>query len=191
MKKRNKLGLAAIFLGAVALFATSCTANFATDKEKGRIAYALEPGVSKFVIKDSEEEKAIADEYKISIDDDSLNIGNIVQIIEYTKGDNGEVLSYTNSNQLNSIIDSAKNSSIAVPSKNYFAEFDRRAFLKIVDAFNADEKNGTKLDLDNPEANLLKLCLEDYGYVKFCNSRNFLTQSNNRTVVDIVSSNVS
>ena len=49
MKRRNKLTLGIIGLATVALFASGCTANFCTPKEKSRIAYALEPGVSQFV----------------------------------------------------------------------------------------------------------------------------------------------
>ena len=48
MKKRNKIGLIAAGLVAIIFGATSCTANFCTNLEKGRIAFALEPGVSEY-----------------------------------------------------------------------------------------------------------------------------------------------
>lgn len=162
MKKRNKLGLGAICLAAVALFASGCTANFATNKEKSRIAYALEPGISKFVIKGSEEELAINEEFKVN------TINGITQVVEFSKNDDGSFKEFSNSSQLNSIIDGAKNSNILVPSKEYFVELDRLAFLKACEAYNADTEED--LDLSNPDPAKLKSCIENYGYVKFYNS---------------------
>ena len=167
MKKRNKIGLAAVCFGAVLLLATGCTASFATNIEKSRIADALEPGVSRFVIKDSEEEKAISDEYKIVLGtgtsvDLNLNLGNIVQVVEYKDGEFG------NAKRLNTIISNAKSAGILPPEKDYFVELDRRAFLSAVEEYNTIEVNANlKLDINNPTQESLTYFCENYGYLRF------------------------
>ena len=127
MKRKNKLGLGLVVLAATALFAAGCTANFATNKEKARIAYALEPGVSEFVVGDPGESDEIA--YK------GLVGGNVYQIIKASKDENGNITSYKHSALMNDIISSAKSSAIASPSIDYFVDFDKEAFNYAVSAF--------------------------------------------------------
>ena len=50
MKRKNKLLLGIVGLTSVALFASGCTANFSTNEEKARIAFATEPGISHFCV---------------------------------------------------------------------------------------------------------------------------------------------
>ena len=158
MKRKNKLTLGIVALAATALFASGCTANFATNKEKARIAYALDPGVSEFVVGDPGENEEYA--YK------GLVGGNVYQVIRADKDDNGNITKYKSSPLMNEVIKAAKNSSIAVPSINYFVDFDSEAFVASVDAYNADHPEET-LNLDTVTSETLKVCLDDYGYWKF------------------------
>ena len=158
MKRKNKLGLGIVTLAATALFAAGCTANFATNKEKARIAYALEPGVSEFYVGDPGESEEFA--YK------GLVSGNVYQVIKASKDENGNITSYKHSALMNDIITAAKKSAIAIPSIDYFVDFDKEAFNYAVNAYNADHTDGT-IDLSTVTSETLNLCLEDYGYSKF------------------------
>ena len=113
MKKRNKLALGILGLATVALFASGCTANFCTDIEKSRIAYALEPGVSEFVI-----EGTGYDTTDVVIDE--VVDGKVHQIIRATKDEQGRIIEYKNSAQLNTILNAAKQNAVAIPSIDYF-----------------------------------------------------------------------
>ncbi len=170
MKKRNKLGLLGICL-CVALFASGCTASFATNIEKSRIADALEPGVSRFVIKDSEEEKSISEEFKIA--DESIELFNIVQVVEYSKNEDGSFKEYSNSALLNQVIEQAKTNKVLVPNKPYFVELERRAFAGAVAEYNAMSRNAAlQLDLTNPDVKAFNNFIENYGYLRFYSSNN-------------------
>ena len=159
MKRKNKLTLGIVGLAAAALFVSGCTANFATNKEKARIAYALEPGVSEFVVgAPSSEDTGIVFNENVG--------GNVYQIIHASKDENGNITSYKNSALLNNIISSAKSSAIAIPSVEYFAKLDRKAFEVSLNKYNADHPEGT-INLADTTNEALSLCLDDYGYFKF------------------------
>ena len=164
MKKRNKLTLGIVGLAAVALFASGCTANFATEKEKSKIAYALEPGISTFYVEGSEEAKD-KEEFKVN------QFGSVIQFIEINKNEDGSFSSYKNSSRLNSIIDGAKSSGVLVPTKEYFAEFDRIAFEKALETYKVESEQEINLDSISPET--LKNVLENYGYTRFYASDSF------------------
>ena len=159
MKRKNKLTLGIVGLAAAALFVSGCTANFATNKEKARIAYALEPGVSEFVVgAPSSEDTSIVFNENVG--------GNVYQIIHASKDENGNITSYKNSALLNDVISSAKSSAIAIPSVEYFAKLDRKAFEVSLNKYNADHPEGT-INLADTTNEALNLCLDDYGYFKF------------------------
>jgi len=150
VKKRNKIFIGSLGLIATAFFASSCTGNFCTDEEKARIAYALEPGVSRYVVND-----AAPAERKV---------GNIELVI-----DTNEDGTYKNSARLNSIIASAKENKIAVPSTEYFIELDKKVLTYSIAAYNADAKNASaQFDASAPDSEILNTIIEDYGFVKFC-----------------------
>ena len=156
MKRKNKLLLGIVGLASVAFFASGCTANFSTNEEKSRIAYAFEPGVSQFVVGAPE-----ASDTKVS-----RNIGgNVYQVYSVTKDENGNIVNYSYSKQLETVIASAKNSSITVPAIEYFVEFDRIGFEKAVEQYKV--KNSVEVNLDTIEQPLVDVIVEDYGYVKF------------------------
>ena len=158
MKRKNKFTLGIVVLAATALFAAGCTANFATNKEKARIAYALEPGVSEFVVGAPTDSDDIAYSGLIG--------GNVYQVIRATKDDNGNITSYKHSDLVADIISSAKKSAVAVPSLEYFVEFDKEAFNIALNKFNAENPEGT-IDLGTVEQSRLDLCVVDYGYWRF------------------------
>ena len=156
MKRKNKLLLGIVGLASVALFASGCTANFSTNEEKARIAFAIEHGVSEFVVGSPE-----ADDNKVV-----KNIaGNVYQVYTVTKDDEGNVTDYSYSKQLKTIIESAKSSSIAVPSIDYFVKFDEKVFDRVVEEYKV--KKGEELDLVNINQDTLNSCLADFGYVKY------------------------
>ena len=155
MKRRNKLTLGIIGLATVALFASGCTANFCTDIEKSRIAYALEPGVSEFRYIDAE-----VNETDIIYTKEYPEIG-VKQIVRATKDENGNITSYVNSPALDTIISSAKSSGVAVPSYEYFARLDQESFGEALVGYVADHPEGII------NANALNDCLDNYGYLKF------------------------
>ena len=158
MKRKNKLALGIIGLAATALFVSGCTANFCTNKEKSRIAYALEPGVSEFVIEGTYDSTDV-------ISDEVVG-GKIHQIVRASVDENGAITSYKNSSLVNDIIAGARSSSIAVPSVDYFVKLDNLGFNDVLNKYNAEHPDGI-IDLGNPDAEAFKLCLEDYGYWKF------------------------
>ena len=160
MKKRNKIGLLALLLGA-AVLASGCTASFATNIEKSRIADAIEPGVSKFVLA-WDLDSAIPNDFN------GISIGKVIQVVEYNKDDEGNFKSFKNSSQLNTIIEGAKSNKISVPSFDYFVELDRRAFVSAVSEYNAMDVNADLLlDLENPNEAALANFVDNYGYLRF------------------------
>ena len=155
MKRKNKITLGIIGLATVALFASGCTANFCTNIEKSRIAYALEPGVSEFVYIDEE-----VDETNV-VYSKEIPSHNVKQIVRATKDGDGNITSYVNSPQMDTVITSAKTSGVAVPSCEYFAVLDEESFYAAYDGYVADHSDG----IINADA--LKDCLDNYGYLKF------------------------
>ena len=158
MKRRNKLTLGVVGLAAAALFISGCTANFCTNIEKSRIAYALEPGISEFVIEGEYDSTDVV--Y------DELVEGKIRQIVRTTKDEEGNFVEYKNSTLLNEILNSAKSSSVALPSMEYFVELDKEVFYTSVDKYNEKNPKGV-IDLSNPDVDALASCIEDFGYWKF------------------------
>jgi len=159
VKRKNKITLGIIGLATVALFAAGCTANFCTNKEKSRIAYALEPGACEFVI------GTVAESDTTYV----RPVGNVTLVMNVEKDENGNVTSYKNSSQLNTIIASAKSSSVAVPSYQYFLDLDYIFFNKAISAYNADHSDApiNVSALTTDDSAVLKACLDDYGYLKY------------------------
>ena len=160
MKRRNKLTLGIVGLATVALFASGCTANFCTPKEKSRIAYALEPGVSQFVIEGSELDDREAFYNK------PVGETKIRQIIRPNMDENGNIIGYFNAGLASQIYSTARASSISVPTINYYIDFDQEVFNQCVTSYNADHADAV-IDLNNPSEEALASCLKDYGYLKF------------------------
>ena len=160
MKRKNKLTLGIVGLAAAALFVSGCTANFCTQKEKSRIAYALEPGVSKFVVEGSEQDDRSAF-YNMPVGETKIR-----QVINVNMDENGTIIGYYNSGLMSQIISSAKSSAISVPTINYFIDFDQEVFNQCVTQYNAEHTDAV-IDLSNPNEEALASCLKDYGYLKY------------------------
>ena len=186
MKRRNKFTLGLVALGAAAFFASGCTANFCTNKEKSRIAYALDQGATEFVLEGSKPTEKGKNYEVIS------KIGKVEQVVTYTvkKEKNKETKVYERPEVLNNIISGAKSSSIALPAWKYFYTLDVEVLNMSVKAYNKDvpvlnkeieaynkgksEKNQKPLlkefDFNNPDQKALNALREDYGYLKFYDS---------------------
>ena len=184
MKRRNKLTLGIIGLATVALFASACTANFSTNEEKSRIAYALDTKIIQYdnaghaSNPEAEPEKvyslkAGASEFvfegtyeKADSDYDVVLEGKLHQLIRV-----GEDGSYTDASLLNQLISSAKSSSIPVPSRSYFAELDKQSFYCALEGYKAGEEKAT-VDfgtMSHKEFNDFIDKFYDYGYLKYYN----------------------
>ena len=167
MKRRNKLALLTIGLAAVAFGASSCTANFTTDLSRSRIAYALEPGASEFVYV---AEGETLDETNIIKSSQLGENPNVYQVIRGTVNE-GEVLEYSHSSILTSILSDAKKAGVITPNTDYFFAFDTAAFNLMIDAYNADHVENP-VTINTLDKATLDAVLTDYGYAKFFKNGN-------------------
>ena len=177
MKRKNKLLIGIVGLASVALFATGCTANFSTNEEKARIAFAIDPGVSTFVLGNPGEQEGKQIEGAT---------GNVYQVTSVTKDGNGVVTDFGCSSQLKNLINSAKSSAISVPSYEYFVELDKKMFERALAQYKADNNADFDINMtaDAEGVNQAKLdtFIADYGYSKFFGSGD--TFSNYRAIND-------
>ena len=174
MKKLHKLGVASIALAFGAVVLSSCTANFCSVKEKSRILFAVEPGVSEYFDSQAEAEaeaaKYSADEGYTYVTPEQISGTNIWQLVLQKNGDylvKKEDGQYTGSDQLNSIISTAKKSNFVIPSAKYFAWVDQKVLLKAIDYAKSAETDKDFSSINKEEA---KRILKNYGFVKFFGS---------------------
>lgn len=153
MKRRNKFTLGIVGIALAGLFLSGCTANFCTEKEKSRIAFALEPGVSQFVLKDSDIHSTNPS------DDKELLDGQVRQVIQYQFNESGEITSYNNSSLLNEIITNAKSAAVEVPKLSYFVNLDKKVFELCYNEYKTSNSEGNVAEfLQN---------FNEYGYLKY------------------------
>ena len=172
MKKSSKLFLTLGALSLSAIVATSCTSNFCTSKEKSRMLFAMEPGVSVYYASEEEANSHVheyehKDNYEYVVEqvyDDNPNLWRSIQYV-HIDGNQNE---YTKSVQLSNIIGSARKSNYAIPSLNYFKFFDTKVLSKAADAANIKTS-----DLTVETANA---CLKTFGYLKFYSDDGYLTE---------------
>ena len=170
MKRRNKITLGLVALSATALFVSGCTANFCTNLEKSRIAYAIDPGATQFVLEGKYDTKKYT-----AVNTD----GKVHQVIEYTKDKKGKI-SYVYPDTIQDIYNSAKTSSVATPTKKYFFALDYKVFQKSIAAYNAEHKSKP---FDTATATEKQLeALQDYGYVKYYDAKKDDTYGNYRKI---------
>jgi len=165
VKRKHKIAFGFLAVGLSAVVLSGCTANFCSVKEKSRILFAIEPGVSTYYNSESEAEAAKKVEEKYTYLPITPVIGtNVYQLVELESG------SYTKSAQLNTVITSAKKSGIIVPCNEYFAELDRQVLGKAID--EAKAVIGTDFDTKYPVLNqeAVYSILSDYGYIKYFGS---------------------
>lgn len=162
MKKVHKLGLVsfAIALGAIVL--SGCTANFCSVKEKSRLLFAIEPGVSRYYDSEAEANAAKNEEKYTYPVVTKVEGTDVWQLVEQDGG------KYTKSNQLGSVIEAAQKANLVVPGANYFAHLDRVvlgeavAYAKTIETTNVSEGYFDHLDKVKVER-----ILTDYGYLKY------------------------
>lgn len=156
MKKKINKFLLAIGLAGATFAVAGCTANFCTNVEKGRIAFAIEPGVSAYY--DATDYAAEIANNPLKETDLHYTIGAIHQVVRIADGQ------YSKSVQLNTIISSAKSSGISAPTTEYFVAFDKNLLLNVASAAGLD-LNSTSLKTSEVNAALKK-----YGAIKFYSS---------------------
>ena len=144
-----------------ALVVTSCTSNFCTNIEKSRMLFAIEPGVSTYYASYEEAVSAQREGYCYQVEQvfsDNDHLFRSVEVVH--NGDLGKnVLEYTHSNQLFTILKSAYSKGYNVPSIGYFTAFDTNLLTKA--AANAGLATSS---LTVEEANS---ALSNFGYLKF------------------------
>ena len=161
MKKVHKLGLAsfAIALGAVVL--SACTANFCSVKEKSRLLFALEPGVSRYYDSEAEANAAKNESenysYPVIQQVDGTNVWQLVE---------KDGSSYTKSNALNDVISAAQKANLVVPSAEYFARFDLEVLNFALNNARAVEHQ----EYATVSAADVEHVLKEYGYLKYFGS---------------------
>jgi len=165
VKKTHKLGLFSITAVLGALVLSGCTANFCSVKEKSRIMFAIEPGVSVYYNSYEEANAAIKegkDGHYYNYVINAVPNTSVYQLVETLDG------AYTKSSQLNTIISTAEKSSILIPSANYFAVLDQ----KVVNiAFQrAEFELGTPIPTEERNVEKVNSVLTEFGYLKYFGS---------------------
>lgn len=132
MKRRHKLGLLSIGLVATAFTLSACTASFCTNKEKSRILFAMEPGVTEYY---NSKDAALTDQANAKYADSQGNVlytftepeqafegnNNIWKMVAYKTSDKN---SYYKSQQLSSINTTAASNGYSIPSIDFFRILD-------------------------------------------------------------------
>lgn len=163
MKKKNRFTLIALGLLAGVFVASGCTANFVTSKEKARVYYLFEPGVSTFYVEENPE--IPAESTQVSFKDT-----NIVQTYTYDP----ETNHFENKKYINSIIDAAKTNGTLIPDVSYFAKTDELMLESVLNA-KFGEGYSAKTDYSQEEVND---ALKEFGYLKFYNKNGSMSQFN-------------
>ena len=161
MKKLHKFGLASFAIVAGALVLSSCTANFCSVKEKSRILFAVEPGVSRYYDSLEKANEAKNDKYSYPVEIQQVPGTSVWQLVEQDQN------AYTKSAQLSAVIDAARKANIAIPSADYFAALDRAVLKMAIDKAAAIEKDK---DYSSPNAEQVSHVLTEYGYLKYFGS---------------------
>ena len=164
MKKLHKIGLLSTILAVGAIVLSGCTANFCSVKEKSRILFAVEPGVSRYY--ESQEAANAAKVEGCSYPVDMAVDGTSVwQLVEYN-----DATGFTKSSSLNSVIAAARKANVLVPDATYFGALDR-AVLK----FAINEAKTTETDKSaeyvSPNIDTVNHVLREYGYLKYFGSQ--------------------
>lgn len=158
VKNKKKFGLLTVSLLGVALLASGCTANFCSNDDKTRIAFAIEPGVSEYYNNT---------EYQAYIAENSLGEFDVVnpviedklyQVIKIADG------RYTKAGVLNDIIATASQSGVYAPSHFYFSALDKKVLYQV-----AEKQN---IDLNNTTHDEICQALKAFGSSKFAEENN-------------------
>lgn len=159
MKKLHKIGLASFAIAFGAIVLSSCTANFCSVKEKSRILFAVEPGVSRYYNSEAEanEAKKSGENYSYPVVQQVAGT-DVWQLVE-KDGSN-----YTKSNSINSVITAADKANVIIPSAEYFARLDREILIFALANAKAVE---TATDFSVIDKDLVERVLTDYGYLKY------------------------
>ena len=168
MKRVHKIGLISAGLLAITFVASACTASFCTNKDKSRILFAVEPGVSTYYDTEAEADAALATldsrSFKQKVDG-----SNVWRVVGKDSENNFSMYDYKQEQfvkltQLEAIIKNAANNGAYRPSDRYFAAMDQKVLVK------AFETSGTSLA--EADAKGVRQILSDWGYVKYYGENN-------------------
>ena len=156
MKKSSKRLLAILGLGLTALLVSSCTQSFCSNKEKARVMYVYEPGITTFVSDNNPITINEGTDYEYTITPVELDGYNNV----YYASDKTFA-----AEKLNSYFKKAVNSGLNIGTTKYWQALDLRVVEEATAlylSFNAGESkssiDATKLNND---------VLGEFGYIKF------------------------
>lgn len=168
MKRVHKIGLISAGLLAITFVASACTASFCTTKDKSRILFAVEPGVSTYYNTEAEADAALA-----TLDNRSFKQqvegSNVWRVVGKDSENNFAMYDYKQEQfvkltQLEGIIKNAANNGAYRPSDRYFAAMDQKVLVK---AFETAGKSLTETNVEE-----VRSILSDYGYVKYYGENN-------------------
>lgn len=150
MKKSKKIGLCGILLVLGASALSSCTASFCSIKDKARMLYAFDYGVTSYYDVDEKPENA-----------EKLDGFNNIY---YTA-------SFENNKLISDIINSASKNGIRTPTITYFATLDKVVLSNAIYYYNKEAQaiNGKIIDATATAKDIAGEdgVLDKFGYVKF------------------------
>ena len=165
MKRLHKIGLVSIGLLAITFVASSCTASFCTEKDKSKILFAVEPGVSTYYATEAEASEALDGSLKDTCSwKEQVEGTSLWRVVAKDDKNNFTMFDYDKNEfvqltQLTTIITTATNQGAYRPSDTYFAALDQKV---LVAAFNA-----AGASLADADVSKVRDVLSDYGYLKF------------------------
>lgn len=187
MKKRHKIGLLSVGILSAVFVLSSCTASFCTNKEKSRILFAMEPGVTEYF---DSEQSALSNQDNTKYKDNNGNLlytfttperafpgnDNVWKMVAYKTNDKN---SYYKSKELSAINEAATKNGYSIPTLEYFRTLDDLVLDKTVELAGYSQETITfsqllgyeeKVSPENPEDTRtvhVMGALEQYGSVKF------------------------
>ncbi len=168
MKKRTKLALGGLVAIAGAVLLSGCTQSFCSNNDQGRMLYAFDPGVTRYVAGGSDTFVSSTNEGKTyTINNFSYEYAtwnSTDRNFEYAS--DGKKLTY-----LNNVINSSRNSGYVTINENtldYYKKFDALVLDEILNRA-LDEKDASVIyDLSNEEDYAaFNRDLHFYSYLKF------------------------
>ena len=163
MKKKTKFAFAGLAFTFVALAATSCTSNFCSNKEKSRILFAIEPGVSTYYASLEECNNAKkGEDYTYYIEQVFPGNPNLWRSVEVSPKQQ-----YTKSNQLAAINSAAHSGGYVVPTPEFYARLDTKVLEMANNAHNSNLSLENQFDTATITKENAESVLVEYGYLKY------------------------
>ena len=162
MKKSSKRILAAIALGMSALLVSGCTQSFCTNKEKARIMYAYEPGVTSYYETNDPITIGEGEEAVQKTPEKLLDFDHIYYLTDESFAES----------KLTSILKNSRNNGYRVPHLDYWEAVDTRLVNDATNLYMSSHNITTAQQISDFKATLtvdglVSQVLKEYGYIKF------------------------